>query len=138
MKFKMTYEEHPLISDEDKIYYEEDLLGIDIPNTEKHPLQKAVTKGKEIEGLVEIMREKQATIRRQAEGYYDNKPKEDDKLFSASWIDVTKDGKRMDRLIRMMEKRLKKIQDIEQIVKLCNAIGFITGKKREIQNAIIK
>ena len=61
-----------------------------------------------------------------------------DQYWNQSWVSVEKDGKRLDRLIRMLEKKVKPLKDIDQIIKLCNAIGFLTGKKHEYQNEVLQ
>jgi len=64
--------------------------------------------------------------------------KEDDEHYwNQSWVTTEKDGKRLDRLIRMLEKKVKKCQDDEKIIKFVNAIGFITAKKKEYQDDVL-
>lgn len=57
--------------------------------------------------------------------------------WNQSWVSVERDGRRLDRMIRMLEKKVKKCQDDEKIIKFCNAIGFLTSKKKEYQDDVL-
>jgi len=48
------------------------------------------------------------------------------------WDDFSKDGKRLDRIIRILFTKLKKAKSEEKIIRLSNAIGFNTSKKIEV------
>jgi len=46
------------------------------------------------------------------------------------------DVKRLDKIIRRLDKRLKKSDSEESIIKLANAIGLLTSKKIDIANIV--
>ena len=48
------------------------------------------------------------------------------------WDDFEKDGKRLERIIKILFKHLKKAKSDEKIIRLSNAIGFNTSKKIEV------
>lgn len=48
------------------------------------------------------------------------------------WDDFSKDGLRLERIIKILFKRLKRAKSDEKIVRLSNSIAFITGKKMEV------
>jgi len=48
------------------------------------------------------------------------------------WDDFSKDGKRLERIIKILFKHLKKTKSDEKIIRLSNAIGFNTSKKIEV------
>ena len=48
------------------------------------------------------------------------------------WDDFSKDGKRLERIIKILFKHLKKAKSDEKIIRLSNAIGFNTSKKIEV------
>ena len=53
-----------------------------------------------------------------------------------NWTDLEANGRRMERLCRMMERRIKCLdpEDIETLVKLANSISYVTKTKMEIVN----
>lgn len=48
------------------------------------------------------------------------------------WDDFYKDGLRLERIIKILFKHLKKTRSDENIVRLANSIAFLTTKKIEI------
>ena len=54
----------------------------------------------------------------------------------SKWSHIESDGRRMERLCKMMEKRIKNLGDAddELFVKLANSIAYITKTKLEIIN----
>lgn len=48
------------------------------------------------------------------------------------WADFSKDGLRLERIIKILFKRLKIAKSDEKIVRLSNSIAFITAKKMEV------
>ena len=53
----------------------------------------------------------------------------------SNWNDFNKDGMRLERIIKILFKHLKKAKSDEKIVRLSNSIAFITSKKLEIAKA---
>jgi len=53
------------------------------------------------------------------------------------WTDLYMDGRRLDRVIRRLEKRLKKTEDDEKIIKLANSITYVTSKKMELVDMVL-
>ena len=51
-------------------------------------------------------------------------------------FDMYIDVKRLDRIIRILEKRLKKADD-EKTIKYANSIGFLTSKKLELTDKVL-
>jgi len=53
-----------------------------------------------------------------------------------SWTDLESSGRRMERLCRMLDKRIKNLDpdDYETLVKLANSIAYVTKTKIEIIN----
>ena len=50
----------------------------------------------------------------------------------ADWCDLNKDGLRLYRIIRILEKRLMKSKNDEKIVRYATCIGILTEKKVNI------
>jgi len=50
----------------------------------------------------------------------------------ADWCDLNKDGLRLYRIIRILEKRFKKTDDDEKLVRYATCIGILTEKKVNI------
>lgn len=48
------------------------------------------------------------------------------------WDDFEIDGKRLERIIKILFRHLKKAKSDEKIVRLSNSIAFITAKKMEV------
>ena len=48
------------------------------------------------------------------------------------WDDFSKDGKRLERIIKILFTKLKKAKSDEKIIRLSNSIGFMTSKKIEV------
>ena len=49
-----------------------------------------------------------------------------------NWTNLPTDGKRLNRIIRMLEKRMKKENDSDKISRLASVIGILTEKKVNI------
>ena len=54
-----------------------------------------------------------------------------------SWHDLYTDGKRLNRIIRYLETKMKKATDDDKIIRYANSIGFLTGKKVEIVDKVL-
>ncbi len=54
-----------------------------------------------------------------------------------NWDDLYTDGRRINRLIRYLETKMKKAIDDDKIIKYANSIGFLTGKKVEIVDKVL-
>lgn len=54
------------------------------------------------------------------------------------WADLSIDGKRLDRMIRMAEKKLKGIKDIDHFVRVLNSICYLTDKKVAISKTCVR
>jgi len=55
-----------------------------------------------------------------------------------TWTDIEKDGKRLDKVIRRLDKKARHCTTIDQLIKLSNAIAFVTGKKLEIADKVLR
>ena len=49
-----------------------------------------------------------------------------------NWDDFSKDGLRLERIIKILFRNLKKAKSDEKIVRLSNSIAFVTAKKMEV------
>ena len=47
------------------------------------------------------------------------------------------DGRRLVRIIRILEKKLKKATEDEKIIKYANSITYLTSKKVEMVNLVL-
>jgi len=56
--------------------------------------------------------------------------KSDQKM--TNWDDFSKDGLRLERIIKILFRHLKKAKSDEKIVRPSNSITFITAKKMEV------
>ena len=54
-----------------------------------------------------------------------------------SWHDLYTDGKRLNRIIRYLETKMKKATDDDKIIKYANSIAFLTGKKVGIADKVL-
>ena len=54
------------------------------------------------------------------------------KKHAEKWKDVDIDGRRMNRIIRLLETLIKKEKDVDRVVKLANSICYMTSKKLEL------
>jgi len=57
--------------------------------------------------------------------------------MSKRWHNLYLDGARLDRIIRRLEKKLKKTEDDEKIIKLANSITYVTSKKMELADMVL-
>lgn len=48
------------------------------------------------------------------------------------WSDLDVQGRRVARLIRLMEKKLKSCRSDEKIIRYANSIGFLISKQTEL------
>jgi len=53
------------------------------------------------------------------------------------WHDLYTDGKRLNRIIRYLETKMKKAIDDDKIIRYANSIAFITAKKVEIADKVL-
>ena len=49
-----------------------------------------------------------------------------------NWDDFSKDGLRLERIIKILFTKLKKAKSDEKLVRLSNSIAFTTAKKMEV------
>ncbi len=54
-----------------------------------------------------------------------------------NWTDIDKDGRRLDRILRLLERKLKKTTEDDKIIRYCNSICYITSKKLELVNIVL-
>ena len=54
-----------------------------------------------------------------------------------SWHDLYTDGRRLNRIIRYLETKMKKATDDDKIIRYANSIAFLTGKKVEIVDKVL-
>ena len=54
------------------------------------------------------------------------------KKHAEKWKDVDIDGRRMNRIIRLLETLIKKEKDVDRVVKIANSICYMTSKKLEL------
>jgi len=57
--------------------------------------------------------------------------------MSEKWHNLFRDGQRLDRVIRRLEKRFKKTEEDEKIIKLANSITYVTSKKMELVDMVL-
>ena len=57
--------------------------------------------------------------------------------MSKKWPDLYIDGSRLDRVIRLLETKLKKTEDDDKIIKYANSIAYLTSKKIEIVDRVL-
>jgi len=55
----------------------------------------------------------------------------------SAWQDLYIDGKRLNRIIRYLETKMKKATDDDKIIRYANAIAYITAKKVEIADKVL-
>jgi len=55
----------------------------------------------------------------------------------SAWHDLYTDGKRLNRIIRYLETKMKKATDDDKIIRYANSIAFLTGKKVEIVDKVL-
>ena len=53
------------------------------------------------------------------------------------WADPNNDGRRLNRMIRYLETKMKKCKDDDRIIKYANSIGYLTSKKIEIADMVL-
>ena len=57
--------------------------------------------------------------------------------MSNNWEDVYADGRRLNRIIKILETKLKKSDDDDYIIRYANSIAYITSKKIEIVDKVL-
>ncbi len=57
--------------------------------------------------------------------------------MGSAWHDLYTDGKRLNRIIRYLETKMKKAIDDDKIIRYANSIAFITAKKIEITDKVL-
>ena len=60
------------------------------------------------------------------------------KKHAEKWKDVDIDGRRMNRIIRLLETLIKKEKDVDRVVKLANSICYMTSKKLELAYKVMQ
>ena len=58
--------------------------------------------------------------------------------MAEKWKDVDIDGRRLYRIIRLLETLIKKEDDVDRIVKLSNSLCYLTGKKLELTYKVLE
>jgi len=53
------------------------------------------------------------------------------------WHDLYADGRRLNRIIRFLETKMKKATNDDKIIRYANSIAFLTGKKVEIIDKVL-
>jgi len=54
-----------------------------------------------------------------------------------NWDDLYTDGRRLNRIIRFLETKMKKATDDDKIIRYANSIAFVTAKKIEIADKVL-
>lgn len=49
--------------------------------------------------------------------------------MTEKWLDLYVDGRRMNRVIRFLETKFNKEQDVDKLIKLANSICYLTAQK---------
>lgn len=57
--------------------------------------------------------------------------------MGSAWHDLYADGRRLNRIIRRLETKMKKAVDDDKIIRYANSIAFLTGKKVEIVDKVL-
>lgn len=57
--------------------------------------------------------------------------------MGSAWHDLYTDGKRLNRIIRMLLTKMKKATDDDKIIRYANSIAYITAKKIEITDKVL-
>ena len=57
--------------------------------------------------------------------------------MSRQWADLDCDGRRLNRIIRILETKLKKTEDDDKTIKNANSICYLTSKKVEIADKVL-
>ncbi len=57
--------------------------------------------------------------------------------MGSAWHDLYTDGKRLNRIIRYLETKMKKATNDDKIIRYANSIAFLTGKKVEIVDKVL-
>jgi len=58
--------------------------------------------------------------------------------MAEKWKDLDIDGRRLNRIIRLLETLIKKEEDIDKVVRLTNSLCYLTGKKLELAYKMLK
>lgn len=58
--------------------------------------------------------------------------------MAEKWKELDIDGRRLNRIIRLLETLIKKEEDIDKVVKLSNSLCYVTGKKLELAYKMLK
>jgi len=67
-----------------------------------------------------------------------DKDEKTSRLELPRWADIERDGARLEKIIKKMQRKVILCTSIDQLIKLCNAIAFVTGKKLEISYKITR
>ena len=54
------------------------------------------------------------------------------------WTDLFVDGRRLNRIIRILEKRMKKTEDDDKVIRYANCICMLTREKVNISNYVLE
>ncbi|KAF6244333.1 hypothetical protein [Nitrosopumilus sp. b2] len=60
-----------------------------------------------------------------------------DEEMNQNWADLNKDGRCIERHLRMLDRKLKKTTDPEIIIKYCNSICYLTSSKIELVSIVL-
>ena len=58
--------------------------------------------------------------------------------MAEKWKELDIDGRRLNRIIRLLETLIKKEEDVDKVVKLSNSLCYVTGKKLELAYKMLK
>ena len=58
--------------------------------------------------------------------------------MAEKWKELDIDGRRLNRIIRLLETLIKKEEDIDKVVKLSNSLCYVTGKKLELTYKVLR
>ena len=61
----------------------------------------------------------------------------DEKTQYGPSLNYTKDIKRLERHLKMLDKKIKACKDDDKLVRLLNCLGFIQGKKKEYTDDVM-
>jgi len=54
-----------------------------------------------------------------------------------NWLDLYIDGRRLNKIIRFLETKMKKSDDEDSIIRFANSIAYLTTKKIEIVDRVL-
>ncbi len=70
-------------------------------------------------------------------GYHEGITHKKVQKMSEKWLDLNIDGRRLNRIIRLLETNLKKEEDVDKMMRFANSITYVTSKKIELAYKIL-